>query len=60
VLVGAPEDATSAEASALAGSWSVKLATPAQTQEADVDGALLTVTPPATRGIIIKIPDLCS
>ncbi|WP_327428756.1 ricin-type beta-trefoil lectin domain protein [Streptomyces sp. NBC_01236] len=55
VLVGAPEDATSAEASALAGSWSVKLATPAQTQEADVDGALLTVTPPATASGEVEI-----
>ncbi|MER5386937.1 ricin-type beta-trefoil lectin domain protein [Streptomyces sp. NPDC002688] len=47
VLVGAPEDATSAEASALAGSWAVELATPEQTGQADIEGALLTVTPPA-------------
>ncbi|MFC8512399.1 ricin-type beta-trefoil lectin domain protein [Streptomyces sp. NPDC057257] len=48
VLVGAPEDATSAEASAVAGSWAVEMATPAETDAADIDGALLTVTPPAT------------
>lgn len=47
VLVGAPADATGAEASALAGSWAVNLATPDQTKAAAVDGALLTVTPPA-------------
>ncbi|MEU6380316.1 DddA-like double-stranded DNA deaminase toxin [Streptomyces sp. NPDC046909] len=48
VLVGAPEDATSAEASALAGSWTVEMASPAETEAADIAGALLTVTPPAT------------
>ncbi|MGW7207582.1 ricin-type beta-trefoil lectin domain protein [Streptomyces sp. NPDC054837] len=48
VLVGAPTDATSAEASALAGSWTVEMATPTQTSAADIEGALLTVTPPTT------------
>ncbi|MCT9078513.1 ricin-type beta-trefoil lectin domain protein [Streptomyces fulvoviolaceus] len=48
VLVGVPEGASSAGASALAGSWTVEMATPTQTEASDIDGALLTVTPPAT------------
>lgn len=48
VLVGAPEDATTAQAAALAGDWGVELASAAQTDTAEVKGVLLTVTPPAT------------
>lgn len=47
VLVGPPADATTAEAAALAGDWQIELAEPAQTAAAEVDGMLLTVTPPA-------------
>ncbi|MGW0900505.1 sugar-binding protein, partial [Streptomyces goshikiensis] len=47
VLIGPPKDATAAEAAALAGNWQVALAQPEQTAAAEVDGMLLTVTPPA-------------
>ncbi|MFG3292701.1 ricin-type beta-trefoil lectin domain protein [Streptomyces sp. NPDC048179] len=48
VLLGAPADATPEEASALDGTWQVEVADPAQTSTAEVDGTLLTVTPPAS------------
>ncbi|WP_089101568.1 ricin-type beta-trefoil lectin domain protein [Streptomyces hyaluromycini] len=48
VLLGAPVDATPEEASALDGTWQVEVADPAQTSAAEVNGTLLTVTPPAT------------
>ncbi|MFD9792528.1 ricin-type beta-trefoil lectin domain protein [Streptomyces sp. NPDC059070] len=47
VLVGPPKGATADQAAALVGTWQVQLATPEQTAAADVDGMLLSVTPPA-------------
>ncbi|MGW4624247.1 ricin-type beta-trefoil lectin domain protein [Streptomyces sp. NPDC004592] len=48
VLLGAPADATPDEASTLNGTWQVKVADPAETSAAELDGTLLTVTPPST------------
>ncbi|KPI07015.1 RHS repeat-associated core domain containing protein-containing protein [Actinobacteria bacterium OK074] len=48
VLVGAPEDATATEADGLSGSWAVSLASQEETETAEIEGMLLTVTPPTT------------
>ncbi|WP_416986310.1 hypothetical protein [Streptomyces sp. T028] len=48
VEIGAPEDATTAEASALEGDWSVAMASDAEADAAGVEGVVLEVAPPAT------------
>ncbi|NEA65615.1 ricin-type beta-trefoil lectin domain protein [Streptomyces sp. SID12488] len=48
VEIGAPTDATSAEATALEGNWSVEMASDAQADAAGVKGVVLEVAPPAT------------
>ncbi|MFI6249984.1 polymorphic toxin-type HINT domain-containing protein [Streptomyces sp. NPDC051016] len=47
VEVGAPEDATAAEAAALEGEWKVTLAGQDELADTAVEGVALTVTPPA-------------
>ncbi|MFC9845292.1 ricin-type beta-trefoil lectin domain protein [Streptomyces sp. NPDC127595] len=48
VQIGAPKDATSAEATALEGNWSVAMASDAEADAAGVEGVVLEVAPPAT------------
>ncbi|MFJ9023679.1 DddA-like double-stranded DNA deaminase toxin [Streptomyces sp. NPDC102259] len=47
VEVGAPEDATAAEATALEGEWQVTLAGQGEIATTAIEGVALTVTPPA-------------
>ncbi|MEU3603562.1 polymorphic toxin-type HINT domain-containing protein [Streptomyces sp. NPDC006798] len=46
--IGAPKEATPAEAAALEGSWQVALTDQAQTEARNIEGFAFTVTPPAT------------
>ena len=48
VEIGAPKDATSAEATALEGNWSVAMASDTEADAAGVEGVVLEVAPPAT------------
>lgn len=48
VQIGAPQDATTAEAAALEGDWSVAMASDTQADAAGVEGVVLEVAPPAT------------